>query len=176
MFPGVRLRKQWTALAAFVLLIPTLLFSGIPTVGFAACQPETAAWRHMQLGVVEVLNSKRQHIRLTVRIADDRAERAAGFQYICPQLFHDNAILFVFSSSLQAQFHMRNVYAPLDIAFFDKSGKIVKIMSMRPAAWEKNGQSRFYGPAARFRYALEARVGYFAENGIEVGNSMLLIN
>ncbi len=153
-----------------------LLSGAIPSPVFSGCQTETAAWRHMQIGIVEWLNSRQQRIFLSTRIADDPVERAAGFQYICPQQFQDNVILFIFAAPLQARFHMRNVYAPLDIAFIDNDGKVVKIMTMRPASWEKNGQSRLYGPAVAFRYALEARVGYFKEQGIEEGNSQLIDN
>jgi len=159
---------------AVLSVLATLMLGIIPGTAFSACRTGTAGWNHMQTGTVEISNAQHQQIRLTARIANDPAERAAGFQYICPQQFRENTIMFLFSTPIQARFHMRNVYAPLDIAFFDNTGKIIKIMTMRPADWEKNGVSRLYGPSRRFRYALEARVGFFSEHNIEAVNSRLL--
>jgi len=165
----------WRTKQRLLTALVGLLLAAIPVVGLPACQAQTPAWQHMQQQTITIANSKQQRVRLQVRIADDSEEMAAGFQYICPQQFRDNAILFIFRTPLQARFHMRNVYAPLDIAFVDNAGKILKIMTMRPAGWEKNGQSKLYGPAGPFRYALETRVGYFQEQAIEQGNSRLLL-
>jgi len=155
-----------------VLLL--LLVSTIPDSAFSACTGETAEWRKMETGIVELLNVRQQKIKLIVKVADDPAERAAGFQYICPQQVNDNAILFIFSEPITARFHMYNVYAPLDIAFIGGDGVILDIETMRPASWEINGKSKLYGPSSAFLYALEIRSGFFSEQGITVGNSKLL--
>ena len=61
---------------------------------------------------------------------------------------------------------MWNVPAPLDIAFAKASGRIFAILRMEP------GTRETYGPMGRFRYALEARDGFFKEHGIAVGHSL----
>jgi uncharacterized membrane protein (UPF0127 family) len=65
-------------------------------------------------------------------------------------------------------FHMRNVRASLDIAFGKESGRIFSILRMHPSPVTE------YGPMGTFRYAIEARAGFFNETGILVGNSLVL--
>ena len=64
--------------------------------------------------------------------------------------------------------HMWNVQAPLDIAFAKADGRIVSILRMEP------GARTAHGPMAWFRYAIEARGGYFKERGIAVGHVVRL--
>ncbi len=64
---------------------------------------------------------------------------------------------------------MRNVKAPLDIAFIDDDGQIVDIQRMEPYVL---GAAReiYYSPPGPVAAALEARAGYFAEHGISAGS------
>jgi len=63
---------------------------------------------------------------------------------------------------------MRNVPLPLDIAFAKESGRIFSILRMDPSPTKE------YGPMGAFRYAIEARAGFFAEKGIAPGHSLLM--
>jgi uncharacterized membrane protein (UPF0127 family) len=94
-------------------------------------------------------------LSLAIRIADGAQERAAGYQWICERDAVDTAVLFVFPKMIQSTFHMRNVYTPLDIYFFDDAGNQVDAMVMRPEPPGLDLEPQYYQPGGPFRYALE---------------------
>lgn len=108
----------------------------------------------MEVGRIE-LQSADQLRTLNVRIADDKDERAAGYQWICEPDAQGSAVLFVFSRQKASAFHMRNVWVPLDIYFFDDTGAQVDAMVMRPEPPGAPIKPRYYQPRGTFRYALE---------------------
>ena len=78
-------------------------------------------------------------------------------------------MLFVFDREAQRSFWMQNTYVALDIAFIDAEFRIVDIQHMEP---ESNDLHDSAGPAL---FALEVRHGWFAENGVAVGDRCQLI-
>ena len=65
------------------------------------------------------------------------------------------------------QFHMNNVPAALDIAFIKADGRIFSILKMDPSP------TNLYGPMGTFRFALEARAGFYESQGIRQGEARL---
>jgi hypothetical protein len=130
----------------------------------AAMERESVRLRHPRLGEVAV----------EVRVADDRGERAAGFQHICPDAVDRNAILFVFPVPVNARFHMRNVHASLDIAFIDQTGRVREVLRMEAEPPGADGPGRLYGPGFPFTFALETAAGYLTERGIGDGEWRLV--
>ena len=122
------------------------------------CKATTAGWANMQLGTT-ALEVAGQWQSVTTRIADDAAERAAGYQWICPSSAQDSAVLFIFPQPLLASFHMRNVFVPLEIGFFDADGRLVGVRHMTPeppsSGPGRGLGGRYYRPDAAFKYALE---------------------
>ncbi len=98
-------------------------------------------------------------LQLEARIADESHERAAGYQWICADEAESSAVLFVFESEVNSSFHMRNVFVPLEIYFFDASGQAVDQMVMRPEPPSFKGARRYYHPKGAFKYALEIAQG-----------------
>ena len=109
-----------------------------------------------------------QRITLKVRVADTGSERAAGFQYICPEVAEHTSILFLFAQSHVPSFHMNNVYMPLDIAFIDEQGKIRDIQTMNPIVLGKKNQPRFWSPKTPVNAALEVKGGLLDQLGVTV--------
>ena len=110
---------------------------------------------------------------LEVLVADDPAERAAGFQHICPHRVADTAILFRFPNDSRTPFHMRNVQARLDIAFLDGAGMVVDLLRMEPYAESPVFREQpLYRSKAPFRFALETAAGRMRELGITVGTRL----
>jgi len=72
-------------------------------------------------------------------------------------------MLFVFPTSEERSFWMRDTYVALDVAFFDEAYAIVSIKQMEPLDETLTDS----GAAAAF--ALEVRQGWFAEHGIAAG-------
>lgn len=136
-----------------------------------ACKNSTAMLDKMQEKMIVLVNQAGEQLLLRARIADEPAEQAAGFQYVCPQVIQDTAILFVFDSVKQPVFHMNNVHASLDIAFIEKDGRIGDIQLMPEEL--SSGIKRLYPTQTFAKYALEVRQGFFAENDIAADGSYL---
>ena len=127
----------------------------------------------MQSEEISILNDKGKIIALQSLVADDSAKRAQGYQHICESVIRTTHILFVYTRPSGGGFHMRNVKAPLDIGFFDSSGKLFSVKLMDTYA---DGNSRVYSPGQAFQYALEGRAGLFSELNMSAGKTRLVIN
>ena len=119
----------------------------------------------MESGRVHLSGPDGRYIELNVRVADEGYERAAGFQHICPEIADDTSIVFLFSSPNIPKFHMRNVYMPLDIAFFDADSVIRSIQTMEPYVLGKRDE-KLWSPGTPVVGALEVRGGLFKELGV----------
>ena len=82
-------------------------------------------------------------------------------------LEQDRGMLFVFENTDQYSFHMKNTFIPLDIAFINEEGIIESIKELDPM-----NPIPVY-PDGDIRYAIEVNRGWFAENGVEVGDIIL---
>jgi uncharacterized membrane protein (UPF0127 family) len=134
--------------------------------------PECPRWREafasMPLKMVSI-QAGAKTLALRVRTADTPDRHAGGFQCATPEEIQRNLILFDFGSEILSQFHMKNVPAPLDIAFIKTDGRIFSILRMEPSP------SQLYGPMGTFRYALEARAGFYESQGIRQGDARLVV-
>ncbi len=127
----------------------------------------------MQEAVITLNNSRGKTVHLLARVADEPRELAAGYQFICPEVVRQSAILFDFGRSFTSRFHMKNVFAPLDIAFFDHFGKLVKVEHMSPEPPGFSGKRKFYSAGTSYQYALETPSGYLSAHFISARNSSL---
>jgi len=82
-------------------------------------------------------------------------------------LEQDRGMLFVFESTDQHSFHMKNTFIPLDIAFINEEGIIESIKELDPM-----NPIPVY-PDGDVRYAIEVNRGWFSENGVVVGDILL---
>jgi len=82
-------------------------------------------------------------------------------------LEQDRGMLFIFESDDYWTFHMKNTFIPLDIAFIKEDGTIDSIKELEPMS-----PIPVY-PDSEVRYAVEVNHGWFAENGVEVGDALL---
>ena len=104
-----------------------------------------------------------------VKAADNSERQAGGFQCATPEEIQRNLILFDFGDEIVTQFHMKNVPAALDIAFIKADGRIFSILRMEPSP------TKLYGPMGTFRYALEARAGFYDSQGIRQGEARVML-
>ena len=121
----------------------------------------------MEVATIKLLNDRGDVLELEVKVADEPDERMSGFQFVSKNIIERSLILFVFPEEIHTFFHMRNVETSLDIAFFRADGTVVDIMRMDPG-------ENLYGPTESFKYALEAKAGFFEQKGIG-RNSRLLV-
>jgi uncharacterized protein len=80
------------------------------------------------------------------------------------RLGDSEGMLFIFDQEDYHSFWMKNTLIPLSIAFIDKEGRILSITDMKPLTLDS------HGPPKPILYALEMNQGWFAANGIKVGD------
>jgi hypothetical protein len=107
---------------------------------------------------------------VTVEIADSAAERERGLMGR-RQLAQDAGMVFLFPQDTQDAFWMKDTLIPLSIAFYDASGRIVRIFDMVPC---KKDPCPTYGPDVSYRGALEVNLGAFARWGVREGDRLRL--
>ena len=73
---------------------------------------------------------------------------------------------FLFGSDVRGQFWMKNTSVPLSIAFWGKTGRILRILDMAPC---RRDPCRVYDPKVAFRGALEVNRGAFKRWGVRPG-------
>ena len=133
------------ALGAVFLLLP-----GLATAD--ACVPGTLDLRDADAT-----------LRFNVEVADDPGERAEGlmFRQSMPKF---SGMLFVYESAQPVAFWMRNTLIPLDMLFFDGTGKLEAIkVNATP-----HDETPIPG-GDDIRYVLEINGGLSRELGIEPG-------
>ena len=148
------------------------LLGALMTAGAAAQDPECPRWREAFATMpVKMLTIQAGAKTLAIRAktADSSERQAGGFQCATPTEIQRNLILFDFGEEIVTQFHMRNVPAPLDIAFMKADGRIFSILRMDASP------TQLYGPMGPFRYALEARAGFYDSQGIRQGEARLVV-
>ena len=153
------------ALAAALLLAAA-------TGGARAQSPDCPRWREafasMPTRMVTIQSGGRT-LALRVKVADTPERTAGGFQCATADEIQRHLILFDFGQEVLTQFHMNNVVAPLDIAFAKADGRIFAILRMAPSP------TNLYGPMGPFRYAIEARAGFFESQGIRQGEATVTV-
>lgn len=103
------------------------------------------------------------NVLVEAEIADTPGARQKGLQNR-KKLGPDAGMLFVFENEERVSFWMDDTGIPLDIAFIARDGTIRQIEAMEPFS-KTTVVSRRY-----VRFALEVNRGWFAENGIGVGD------
>lgn len=95
-----------------------------------------------------------------------RAKGLQGRTELCP----DCGMLFHFGVETATAMWMKNTFLPLDVAFITASGTIANIEGMEPMSL------RTVPSDGRVLYALEMHRGWFARQGVQVGDSMQLLD
>jgi len=153
-------------------LVTLAVLAVLVTAGAAAQDPECPRWREAFTAMpIKMLTIQTGGKTMAVRVkaADNSERQAGGFQCATPEEIQRNLILFDFGDEIVTQFHMRNVAAPLDIAFIKADGRIFSILRMDPSP------TKLYGPMGTFRFALEARAGFYDSQGIRQGESRVIL-
>jgi uncharacterized membrane protein (UPF0127 family) len=132
------------------------------------CSQWRAAFHRMPTRVISIETASGK-LTVSVKVADDDEQRAAGFQCATGDDIERTKILFDFGDERNIAFHMQNVAAPLDIAFAKGDGRIFSVQRMVPSP------TALYHSLGTFRYALETRAGFFEQQGIRAGEARLVL-
>lgn len=100
-------------------------------------------------------------VRMQIAVRDDEMQRGLMERR---DLGPSDGMLFVYARPQQMSFWMRNTPTPLDIGFFDQSGKLVEIYPLHP--FDETGvRSR----SNDLVFALEMNQGWFRKNELRPG-------
>lgn len=128
-------------------------FTGCPK--FAPLSPNTHT--------IRIAKATGTTATVIVQLADTAAERATGLMdRDC--LPEDSGMLFAFPEDTSTPFYMKDTLIPLTIAFIQADGTIVHIEDMQPNTTDNHVSPEPY------RYAIEVSQGWFAANGVAVGD------
>ena len=117
-----------------------------------------------------VIETQGNEITVQVEVADSKGERARGLMGRA-ELADDAGMVFVFPTDSTSAFWMKDTLIPLSIAFYDKSGTIVRILDMEPCTRDP---CTLYDPEASYRGALEVNRGAFERWGVREGDVLRL--
>ncbi len=108
---------------------------------------------------------------LHVEMASTPDARARGLMGRT-ELPSDQGMAFVFDRPTTSQFWMEDTLIPLSIAFWDGRNRVVAILNMPPC---RADPCPTYGPHRPYVGAVEAKLGYFDDHGVEVGDHVRLM-
>ena len=100
-------------------------------------------------------------VRMQLAVRMDEMQRGLmGRRDLGPE----DGMIFVYERPQQLSFWMRNTPTPLDIGFFDREGRLIKVATMRAYDTDVTDSG-----SDRVRFALEMRAGWFSQQGMAEG-------
>jgi uncharacterized protein len=171
-------RTRFPNPAARALAAVRLVLAGLGLV--AACTPHdrlpsTSELPPLERGTVRVETATDTFV-VAVEIAQRHVERALGLMER-DSLGENEGMLFVFDRDQAGDdgFYMYRTLIPLDIAFTDDDGSIVRILTMEPCEQPVARWCPRYEPGVGYRTALEVNAGWFGARGVAIGDRLTLI-
>ena len=116
-----------------------------------------------------IVTGKRS-VTLRVEVASTDAQRAQGLMNR-RRLAANAGMVFLFARPTHVQFWMKDTLIPLSIAFYDRRGRILRIVDMAPC---RADPCPVYDARVAFRGALEVNRGAFRRWGVRAGSVVRL--
>ena len=118
-----------------------------------------------------VFTTDQGKVSIIVEIADDPSERSQGLMDRT-KLCEKCGMLFIFDQPQEVSFWMKNTLIPLDMIFVSEDMKIVKVHeNVQPC---ESDPCPTYSSDESVKYVVETNADFVRENGIEVGNIILI--
>ena len=143
--------------------IPTITPAVQPTTSLPVVTPTAPP---DNLTEIYIINSSGQAISLRVEVAREGTDIFLHGLEERASLPENQGMLFQFEKDVMIPFQMWHTSLPLSIAFISSTMQILQIQDMQPF------YPGTYEPCAPYRYALEVNQGFFAQNGIQVGDTV----
>jgi uncharacterized membrane protein (UPF0127 family) len=112
-----------------------------------------------------VIRTPSHTVTAQVEIARTPAQREQGLMGRTT-LARNAGMVFLFSAPTRVRFWMKDTLIPLSIAFWNKRGRIVRILDMAPC---RADPCKLYDPGVAFSGALEVNRGAFRRWGVRPG-------
>ena len=109
-------------------------------------------------------------VRVDVWIAEESATRVEGLRGV-EEMAENRGMVFLHQEPTGSRFTMQDTLIPLSLAAWGPDQRIASIIDMDPCAEEP---CPIYDPEVTWVGALEVNQGFFARNGVEVGDRVAL--
>jgi uncharacterized membrane protein (UPF0127 family) len=150
------------------LLIGLLAVGALAVAGGAALARDEATPTFGK-GTVTV-TTQTHKVELRVEVARTASQQERGLMQR-RSLAADAGMVFVYDRPSSGGFWMKNTLIPLDIAFYDVRGRVVRTFRMTPC---KRDPCHIYSPGVPYRGALEVNAGSFRRWNLEQGDRIVL--
>ena len=139
------------------------------TLVLAGCGGSTPPVQELPTGVLHIETGSGE-VEVQVSIAETPESRQQGLMGVT-EMAPDTGMVFLESEPVQQGFWMKDTLIPLSIAFWDAEGTIRAILDMEPC---REDPCKVYDPGVSWLGAVEVNQGFFADNGVEVGDTVRL--
>jgi uncharacterized membrane protein (UPF0127 family) len=112
-----------------------------------------------------LIRTPQRTVTVKVEIATTTAQLERGLMFR-RSLASNRGMAFLWTGDTRGRFWMKNTLIPLSIAFWGKSGRILRILDMAPC---RADPCKVYDPHVTFRGALEVNRGAFTRWGVRRG-------
>ena len=116
------------------------------------------------------ISTGERKVVLRVEVARTDAQRQRGLMHR-RSLGPNAGMVFQYPRASSGAFWMKNTLIPLDIAFYNQRGRILRIMQMHPCRVQA---CPLYDPEVSYRGALEVNAGSFRRWGVRRGDRIVL--
>jgi uncharacterized membrane protein (UPF0127 family) len=137
------------------------VWSVLCAIALVSCGGKTIT---ADLQEVFLTSERGDRLHLQVEVARTQAEQERGLS--TRKRLAGDGMLFAFSQPQILHFWMHETLIPLDIAFFDVTGKLVSTSTMDPCTKDP---CPTFSSTAQASYALEVAQGYLRRHGIGDG-------
>lgn len=151
------------------LLLTALVLAGLLAAGTAAAHERVGEAPGFGRGTATITTPK-DTIVLRVEVARTDAQRERGLMHR-RSLASKAGMVFVYERPQSGGFWMKNTLIPLDIAFYDGRGRIVRILRMQPC---REDPCPIYSPDVTYRGALEVNAGSFRRWNVGRGDRIVV--
>ena len=146
-----------------------MLACGLLVAGAAAALDRDGSSAGFDKGFATI-TTRTGKIDLVVEIARTDAQRQQGLMRR-RSLGAKAGMIFLYEQPSRGGFWMKNTLIPLDIAFYDARGRIVRMLRMEPC---KSDPCKIYSPNVSYRGALEVNAGSFARWLVKRGDAIAI--
>jgi len=159
--------------AFFFLCVPLFLFIACEKVSedelkSSSVKPPLTASAELALATAEIQTVSGKTYRVTVEIAQTEEERAKGLMGR-DSLPENHGMWFIFPTTVQDSFWMKDTKISLDILFVSEEGKIVDIISNTTPF-----STDLLTSQVTYRYVLEVNAGFAASHVIAKGDKITI--
>jgi uncharacterized protein len=133
--------------------------------------------RGFPLGDLGIRSGGRSLLRLAVEIADTPDASARGLMGV-GHLSDGQGMAFLSQEPSTVPFWMKDTLIPLDVAFWDRTGRIFDIQQMQPCEVPEGQLAETvcprYQPSGSYVGALEVNLGLLERRGVQAGATVRL--